>query len=88
MYCPPLVMVMVAERSATCSGASGDGAAEGGWIGVARWIREICVEVGPLQADGEHGTRAVYAHNACYLCPRTFLYILVHFHAFFLGPKT
>jgi len=24
------------------------------------------------------GTRAVYAHNACYLCPRTFLCILVH----------
>ena len=48
-------MVMVGERSATCSGASGDGAAEGGWIGAAGWVREKCVEVGPLQADGEGG---------------------------------
>ena len=46
---------MVEERSATCSGASGDGAVEGGWIGAAMGGREKCVEVGPLQAVGEGG---------------------------------
>ena len=28
---------------------------EGGWIGAAGWVREKCVEVGPLQAVGEYG---------------------------------
>ena len=48
-------MVMVGERSATCSEASGDGAVEGGWIGAAGGVGRKCVEVGPLQAVGEGG---------------------------------